>query len=264
MVSGYHYRAYTGRAALLYGCFNFRAHRVNHTCKAYEAKLPLKELRGVVLRFFCPKALRRRQHPECFVRHVFIYSKYLTSLAVRQRLYTSVFNVMRTAFKDFLRRALRILDKFRPVFMDRTHHLPHRVERRLVNARIFRFHSALFDAKLNRIIYKRRLSRLALGFAVLIKRGVVAHRHGACEKPLVTVVLNDGHFILRKCSRFVRTDYLSAAERFHRCQPAYNGVAFAHVCNAYGKYNRNNCGKPFGYGCNGKRNGNHEGRKDGI
>ena len=77
-------------------------------------------------------------------------------------------------------------------------------------------------------------------------------------------MLHYRHFILCERACLIGAYDLSAAQRLYGSKPAYDGVALAHICNAYGQHNGNDCGKALRDSCDSKGYRHHEVIKYGL
>ena len=263
MVAGYHYRADTGAAAFIDRRLDLRADGVDHAGKTDEAQLLLQITGGAVLRQSVPAALRRGKNAQGAVCHGVVHGENFPALFFGERQDFAVIEIVCAALEHLIGRALGILNVGIAAFMDGGHHLAHGVKRSLGGAGLrllkLRFYLPVCRAE----VHKRGLGRLALCAAGGVDR-VAAERH--CGGKLIdrSVMLDDGHLVLRQRAGLVGADDLSAAECFDGGQAADNGIALTHVRDADGQHDRDDRCKPLRYRGDGEGYGDHEGAQNGV
>ena len=261
VVAGYHYRANARLAAFLYRVNDFGANGVDHSYKAEEGKVGFHDLGRIIGGSGVISAAGSGKNAQCAVGQALVCLGKLDTHIIRHRNdLTARKDVRASAYND-VGSAGRMLNISVASVVDGRHHLAARVKGYLAHAGSVLFKLVFGKTYLCRIIDNGSLRRVALGncFA-LVKHRVGAERKGFGKHFfVVTVVIDNGHFVLREGTGLIGADDLCTSERFNRRQLAYDRVAARHIGNAYRKHDGNDRGKSLGYRRNGKADSHHEG-----
>ncbi len=266
MVAGNHDDADAGFPALLDGRLRLRPHGVDHAVHPEENHIVLKRFRPEIARFFRKVLISCGKHAQRPVRHRLVAPADLLSFLIRERGHAVLCQNMGAAFQDLVRRALGVLDITVSRRMDRGHHLPHGVERRFPDARVRLFQFVFIQRNPIGIIDQRALRGLPhRGPRIVVQLRIRAQTHGRAEfLRVVSIGILHRHPVLRQRAGFIRADDLRAAERFHRCQPADDGVLFRHLRHTDGKDDGDHGHEAFRNRGDGQAHGQHEGVQDDV
>ena len=229
MVAGYHNGAYACFSTFVDCGFNFGTNGVYHTNKPHEAHIFFVVFGGVFALFRFQTLLRNRKHAERAVCHLFVCAKNFVLFVGCHRNFFAVLQIERATLDYFVGCALCKLQNVAVcVLMHSCHHLARGVERDFAHADEDVLLLVFIEIAKRGVVDQSTFGGFADGFALfLVVLCVRAKRHCVGKQVLVaSVVVYDGHFVLRQRAGFVRTYDLRAAESSHGGELSDDCVAF--------------------------------------